>query len=62
MESLWEECLKVDISKTESAKVFILNGHVSHVEKLHVLKHGTSSTAMWSVITCFTFWLETHEP
>ena len=50
MESLWEECLKVDISKTKSAKVFILHGQVSHVEMLNILKHGTNSPTMWSVI------------
>ena len=41
MESLWEECLKADISKTKGAEVFILHGQVSHMEILNILKDGT---------------------
>ena len=61
MESLFEECLKANISKTKSAKLFILHEQVSLVEMLNIFKHGTNSATMWSVITCFTFWLITHE-
>ena len=62
MASQWEQCLKAHISKTKSAKVFKLDWQVSHVELLHIFQDATYSATMWSVITCFMFWLITHEP
>ena len=62
MASQWEQCLKAHISKTKSAKVFKLDWQVSHVELLHIFYNATYSATMWSVITCFMFWLITHEP
>lgn len=55
MESLWEQCLKVHISKTKSAEVFELHGQVSHVEMLNILKkkNGSNSATMWSIIIRF---------
>lgn len=42
--------LKVEISTTTSAKVFILYEQLPHLEMLNMLKHGTNNTIMWSVI------------
>ncbi len=53
IENLWEECL--------NARVFVRDRLVSDVERLNISKHGTDNATMWSVITCFTFWLVTHE-
>ena len=61
MESLWEESLKANISKTKSARLFIFEVQVSHLKMLNILKEGINSTTMWSVIKCFAFWLITHE-
>lgn len=42
--------------------VILYYGQLPHLELLSILKLGANSVAMWSAITCFTFWLPSHEP